>query len=503
MPENQFYYQPPQPKDSKPALPNHKIYRRRRILVATIGILVLVLILGVVGVYGYARIKFGQIKKVGVGGLSATISNQPINILLVGNNSRSVLNGKQASAFGTGAQVGGARSDVTMIAHLDPATKRVTLVSLPRDLFLPIPGSTKSNRVDAALNKGPSVLVSTIEQDLGIPIQHYVELNFDTFQSLVNALGGLYMDFPYYVKDAMTGLNITHTGCQYLNGTQALALVRSREMYYSTNGINYLPDGLGDLSRIRRDHEFLRVLAQQVKAKGISNPLKLNSILSSVVPFLKLDSTFTFNGLLGLATTFRNINPSAVATATLPIALENNYQYLGASYGDVVFPAQPQDAAVMNQYLGLSVPKLSHSTISIAVLNGTGQYQQASSIATSLGALGYKVLATGNSPIYGSNLETVVRYAPGYLNQAQVVMASLSGAVVLSQGTTSNGAKINVITGTSLSVAPPQQQAQPSPNSTAANSHPTVTTAPITLPATSSNTPLQPWDPRACTTNAG
>ena len=507
MSDNQFYYNPNSAKKPRAhSAPKKKNVALRRSGVGAVAIL-LVVALAVGGAYFYAKSRFNSIKKVTVSNLDTQVTNQPINILLVGNNSRTILNGKQASAFGTGAQVGGARSDVTMIAHLDPKTKTVTLVSIPRDLFLPIPGSDKSNRVDAALNQGPSQLVATIEQDLGIPIQHYAELNFDSFQSLVNALGGLYMYFPYYVKDAQTGLNITQKGCQYLNGTQALALVRSREMYYSTDGVNYTPDGLGDLSRIRRDHEFLKVLASQVKQKGISNPLKLNSILSAVFPYLSLDSSFTFNQIFSIASTFRSISPSTVASVTLPIAFANNYTYLGAPYGDVVFAAQPQDIEVIDQNLGLKVPSMPRNSFTLSVLNGTGTYNQAKEVATGLSALGYNVTSTGNNTVYGNNLETVVRYQPGKLQEAERIMADLSGPVVMGMGSITTGTDVEVITGDQLIVANPPSPTTSSTTTTtkstlqAPNTQTTsAIVAPVTLPATQSNQSLQPWDPRACPT---
>ncbi len=514
MTQQQYYYRPEPPKrNARPAHSARRTHRGRRRAAIIGGALAAVIVLGAIGVYGYARLKFSEIKKLAVGKLDTANTSQPINILLVGNNSRTVLNGKQANSFGTGSEVGGARSDVTMIAHLDPKTGLVTLVSIPRDLFLPIPGSNNLNRVDSALNYGPSVLVKTIEQDLGIPINHYVELNFDTFQSVVTALGGINMYFPYQLKDAYSGLNITQTGCLHLNGFQALAVVRARHLQYSPNGVTWYYDPLGDLSRIRRDHEFLRVLASQVKAKGITNPVTLNSVLSAIEPYLGLDKSFTFNELVSLASTYRHVNPNTIKTATLPVALENNYVYLGANYGDVVFAAQPQDWTILQQYLGMQTPSIARSSITVSVANGTGAYMQATDVSTGLQKLGYKIGTVGDTAIQGSNLETVVRYTPGHLAMAEKVMSDLSGAVVMSQGQTTGGAPVEVITGNGLTVATPAAPAAPSTSTAqtaapattqpAAASTATKTTTPsvnnpITLPATSSNMPLQPWDPRAC-----
>ena len=512
MSDQQYYFRPDGSRGKRePSANNGPAHRapkrrltnsakRRRVAL----VLVAFIILGLVGTYSYARLRFSQIRKIGVSGLNTAATNQPMNILLVGNNSRTVLNGSQANAFGNGSQVGGARSDVTMIAHLDPSTHRVTLVSIPRDLFLPIPGSNNLNRVDAALNSGPSMLVKTIEQDLGIPIDHYVELNFDTFQQIVTALGGINMYFPYQLKDAQSGLNITHTGCIHLNGFQALAVVRARHLQYSTNGVTWGYDPLGDLSRIRRDHEFIKVLASEVQAKGIYNPVQLNSLVNAITPYLGLDKTFSLNDLISLATTFRHVNPNTVATATLPIAFANNYVYLGASYGDVVFAAEPQDSTVLNRYLGLPTPNIAPSSITVGVVNGTGAYHLAADVAKSLSALGYKIAGTANTAIQGTNLETIVRYTKGHLALAERVKADLSGAVVMGEGSTISGAPVEVIAGNNLTVATPpaptttvaSTQGTSAPKTTGASS--TNSNLPITLPATTSNMALQPWDPRAC-----
>ena len=513
MSDQKYYYKPGDSNDGRtPKLSNSGESRIRRRTMVVALILVVVVLIGTLSAYIYARVRFSQISKLSVSNLSTTIANQPMNILLIGSNSRAALNGQQANAFGNASQVAGARSDVTMIAHLDPTNHTVTLVSIPRDLFLPIPGSSNSNRVDSALNQGPSELVKTIEQDLGIPIQHLIELNFITFEKIVNALGGMSMYFPYEVKDAYSALNITTTGCIQLNGFQALAVVRARHLQYSTNGVNWSYDPLGDLSRIRRDHEFMKVLADQVKAKGISNPLTLNSLLSAITPYLGLDNTFTFNQLLSLATSYRNVNPSTIATATLPVALENNYYYLGANYGDVVFAAQPQDSTVLSQYLGIKTPNISRGTIHVEVANGTGAYLQASQVGSQLSALGYQITGTSNTTVQGSNLETIVRYSPGHLNDGLRVQADLSGAVVMAQGPTVNGAQVEVITGNSLTVATTSTGSavaqstsaysatnpQPTKSTKAQSVSPQAANLPITLPATSSVTPLQPWDPRAC-----
>jgi len=78
--------------------------------------------------------------------------------------------------------------------------------------------------------------VAAVQEDLGIPINHYVELNFDTFANVVNALGGVKMYFPEPVYDAYSGLNVQTPGCLTLNGFQALQVVRARHLQYKAPG---------------------------------------------------------------------------------------------------------------------------------------------------------------------------------------------------------------------------------------------------------------------------
>ena len=144
----------------------------------------------------------------------------------------------QNPAYGLCSQgVNGVNSDVVMILHLNPANHSVSILSIPRDLFVPNARSDGANKIDAALYQGPDQLIAAIEEDFGIPIQHFVELNFDSFINVVQALGGIKMYFPEPVYDAYSGLNIQTTGCLELNGTQALQVVRARHVQYKGPGV--------------------------------------------------------------------------------------------------------------------------------------------------------------------------------------------------------------------------------------------------------------------------
>jgi len=497
-------------------------------------IVLIIIIITAASIVGYAEYRYHQIHLTNVKGLKAEIPGQPINILLVGNNSRCVLNGQQASQFGTCSEVGGARSDVTMLLHINPKTNQVSILSIPRDMFVHIPdfknsapGRLAYAKIDAALNNGPSDLVDTIEQDFNIPIQHYVSLNFDTFQNVVNALGGLYMYFPTPVYDLKSGLNITSPGCKYLNGTQALELVRARMLYYKTQQGTWQYDGNGDISRIVRVHEFLKVLAKSVEPK-IKNPFTANAILGSVLPDLQVDSRFSLTEMAALGWKFHNLNVNSVPTLTLPSTPISSYYFQGANFGDVVFPVQPADQQVIDQFLGQTAPQgvnINPSTITVTVLNGSGSYYRTQKVANELSALGFDVVSVGTAPTEQATLETTVYYStPQEQPAAQELLGYLQGTAIMGQTSEfSTNSDLTLVVGNEVNVSqtPSFTILNSGQSTTTTSSMPTqsnTTTATTTTSTQTTNSPtptystgpLNPaqvypateplpyWDPRAC-----
>jgi LCP family protein required for cell wall assembly len=204
----------------------------RRSLIA-VGVVIVLIVGGVVGDYYYLG---SLVTKVTVHRLQ-TSSAASENILLIGSTTRCGLK-QQNAAYGLCSQgVTGVNSDIDMILHLDPATRSVSLLSIPRDTFVPNARIIGANKIDAALYEGPSQLISAIEEDFGIPINNYVELNFDTFANVVNALGGVKMYFPIPIFDAESGLNIERAGCYDLDGYHALQVVRARHLQILVRGL--------------------------------------------------------------------------------------------------------------------------------------------------------------------------------------------------------------------------------------------------------------------------
>ena len=125
------------------------------------------------------------------------------------------------------------------------------------------------------------------------------------------------MNFPDKLRDTNSGLNITKTGCQYVNGVESLELVRSRDTSYFANGQwNY--DGLGDLSRVRRQQAFFHALID--RADGDRNPLSINAFIIDATKQIVIDSTFTTGDLESLALEFRGLPSANLSTEVLPTA---------------------------------------------------------------------------------------------------------------------------------------------------------------------------------------
>jgi LCP family protein required for cell wall assembly len=501
---------------------------RRNLLVAISVVLLLVVAAG-----GYLYYITHDLNRITVNGLTTALTTGKEagteNILMVGSTSRCAL-AHQNAAYGLCSQgVNGVNSDVIMILHVDPPHHRLAILSIPRDLFIPNARSTGANKIDAGLFQGISQVVAAVEEDFGIPIQHAVSLNFDQFANIVDALGGINMSFPESVFDAESGLNVQAASCVHLDGTQALQVVRARHLQYDGPGTTssdafYWPqESQSDLARIRRDHEFLRVLATAVAKKGLGNPVTDIGLINSVKADLTFDQSWAVTDMANLALDFHSANVNAVPQLTLPVAVVTDPNgggggllYKGSSYGDVEFPATAPDESVIEQVLGVSSnidtmtgqPLPAPAEVTVSVMNGSGATNQASDTGSSLTALGFHVTGVGDVQSPGDVSETAVYYGSrsrSTVAAAETVVHSLSGAVIMAYAPNqvTDGAAVTVVTGTQFAVNAPT--ASSGGVSTTTPTSTTSTTTPGSGAIASPSTPtskLQPWDPRACAAGA-
>src|SRR5215207_9744647 len=200
------------------------------------------------------------------------------NFLLTGGDNGACVdpNSPYAPAFGD-AESGrvGERSDTIMVFRVDPAAERVAVLSFPRDLYVKISDSNGRSRINSAYRRDdPQRLINTIYENFGIGIDHYIQVDFCTFKTLVDAVGGVTVPFQFPARDPNTGLNVPTTGCFTFDGDHALAYVRSRHYEYEDppGSGNWQGDITSDLGRISRQQDFIRRVLARVLAQGALNP---------------------------------------------------------------------------------------------------------------------------------------------------------------------------------------------------------------------------------------
>ena len=191
------------------------------------------------------------------------------NYLLVGSDSRDAGDPNT----GDSASSSGRRSDTIMVLRVDRSDGSAALLSIPRDLYVTVYGHTEPSRINAAFSENPAVLVQTVQTALGVPVHHYVEVDFVGFKDLVDALGGIELCFERPTRDTNTGLNITKPGCQVLDGVQALAYARSRH-YEELIDETWHEDPRSDFGRTARQRDFVNRCLQSALAQVQQQPYR-------------------------------------------------------------------------------------------------------------------------------------------------------------------------------------------------------------------------------------
>jgi LCP family protein required for cell wall assembly len=224
------------------------------------------------------------------------------NYLVVGTDSRAGVDPDVANAdvvFGSE----GERTDTITVLRVDGDT--VKLLAIPRDLWVDIGGS--QNRINAAFAfGGPEQLVRTVQSQLGIGIDHYLEVDFAGFLGLVDALGGVTVDFPHPAHDPKSGLAVATAGPNTLDGAQALAFVRSRTYTEVIDGADVV-DPRSDLGRVERQQAFLSAVFSELGSTR--NPVTLLDALDGVAGNVRVDDMLGLRKALSLGLTVRGAEP--------------------------------------------------------------------------------------------------------------------------------------------------------------------------------------------------
>jgi LCP family protein required for cell wall assembly len=286
--------------------------RRPRQIPGFLGVLAVTAAASTGGVLVAANSKVDQVQR--VPGLEAVLDSESStveNFLMIGSDSRA----EGDPNTGTGAEVTGNRSDTIMILRRDRQTGTASLLSIPRDLWVQVPGRDGRTKINAAYNDGPAALIQTIRDNLGLPIHHYLEVDFNGFKALVDALGGVEMCFFLPTRDFNTGLDIPEGGCYVLNGTQSLAFARSR-YYEELRDGEWRVDGTADLGRIKRQQVFVDVALSAAVTRIKVDPFAAGEIADALTEAIVIDT-----GLdpLAAASSLRTAVAGGVTTYSLPV----------------------------------------------------------------------------------------------------------------------------------------------------------------------------------------
>lgn len=356
--------------------------------------------------------------------------SDPFYMLLIGVD-------KSQDREATDEYGGSYRTDSMILTRVDPKAKTVTMVSIPRDTKVTIPGHGTQKINAAYAFGGPSGAIEAVSDLAGVDINHYAEIDFDGFKAIVDSLGGVDVDVAMEINDSMAGGHVDQ-GPQTLNGEQALILCRSRHAYDAI--------GDGDAMRAANQRMVLSAIMNKVVSSDVGTMTNMIGTLSNYVT-----TDFSVASIIGLAQNMMGINVAEdVYTAACPTtsSYENDIwweildeadwrammkrvdQGLPPTEESMVDPASgvvtasAGDGGKTGLTSGGSSADTSLQGIKIAVKNGSGINGCASSAASKLTPLG-AVVETGNADDFKYKETLVIYNNPSDQAKAQAIADAL------------------------------------------------------------------------------
>ena len=309
-------------------------------------------------------------------------------------------------------------SDTILLARLDPATGSIDLLSVPRDLYVTVPGSTEWRINSTLLIGGMPTLIETIDANLGIEINHFMVINFAGFSDIVDLVGGVPIFFPYETRDLGSGLLIEAPGCWVLDGSASLSYVRARSLEERIDG-EWVPlrAPAPDLARIERQQEFMVIALEEALDLGGSDLGRVRSFVEAGAAAVQLDELLTPQDLIGLAQAFQEFDTDQLDAETLPVTplFSGAGQYLGEEL-------QALGAEeVLAPFIGLGDLDRP-SSVAVQVLGIGGQVDR---VSTELSERGFVSTSDESG---GAQVQTRLRFHPDEVTKARLLARYLEVA---------------------------------------------------------------------------
>ncbi len=360
------------------------------------------------------------------GGLAGTSawSGEPMNVLIVGSDERGDLSRAQRRKTGIGQADFGRHTDTILLAHIGGDLGKVTVVSLPRDSLVDVPGHTGPDgeeikpyrgKINSAFGTGgAATTVKTVQDATGLTIDHYVEIDFGGFLKTVKAVGGVNVCLEEPLYDERSRLDLP-AGKQKIGGSQALAFVRAR---YIDN----------DFGRTQRQQMFLSALAQKVSSSEVLlNPIAMNSLLDAVASSITTDERLNRENMAAIAARAAELDLDNIKFTTVPVS-DGDHLYDGESTvlwdpeaAPALFEALREDQPIPTPSKATAV-EVPPGDISIAVV-GDGPNAQAA--VADLTEAGYQVTQQSGSQ---ETTQTRIEYDPEWPKSLETLKTSFPAA---------------------------------------------------------------------------
>lgn len=429
-------------------------------IILIVGAFLAVSCLAASGFATYQARLIGDIDRIDGVKFAEIVAGLPQNWLVVGSDNR--------------GEFAGNRTDTIMIVRVDPQANHVDILSLPRDLWIPIAHTSHAERINTAYgnNETPQRLIDTIKLNFLIDIHHYVEIDFQTFRGVVGAVGGVPMYFDKPMRDKNSGLHIlteepgAPPGCVVLDADQALAFARSRHLEVQ-EGTRWNPDGTSDHGRISRQQYFMRKMFERAASKA-ANPKVLSDLVAAANAYIKLDQDVDIDEATAMFRRFGSQDASAIRTWSLPTD-----DVTKPSGAEVLSLREAEAVPILNPFRGLDAHDADPRKVSFEVLNGSGVTGQADQVSHAYKALGYQAEVGGDAP---RTQRTTIRHGfAGQERAAQIERHLTSGAEIVADPNLDTG-EVELVTGADLSTVMrrprpwaallPSAPAEPEPSTT-------------------------------------